>query len=116
MRKTWQGILLSGLVFPGLGQFALGRRAAGAVFVLLGAAALGTALYRLMVRALTWPDQAVGLLAAGTDTGTVIGALLLPADSLGRWVEGCAWLLVGFCWLGSCLHAGWVGRALDREP
>jgi hypothetical protein len=50
MKESTKGVLLSGLVYPGLGQFVLEAKFSGVLFAILTTAGLLVIFYRLTVR------------------------------------------------------------------
>jgi len=112
MKNALKGALLSGLFFPGLGQFWLRRRIWGAV-LLLGTFAALTAICVKMT------ERAYQLLARAEAEG---GQVDLFAVAKGAQAAGyadpsirVAGLALVVLWVVGVLHAYWEGRKLDRE-
>lgn len=115
MKASTRGMLLSGLVYPGLGQLILGRMTSGIILVLLATVTFIVLIYRVVARVYGLMDQILPLLA---DNALDIGALktLLTRDSAGGWgVEKIC--LIGFigCWLIAIGHAYFVGKKIDLK-
>jgi hypothetical protein len=84
MKNSTKGMLLSGLVYPGLGQLILGCVFSGIIFALLATAGFSVLLYRIVQRTLRVIDQILPLLA---DKRLDVHALveLLNRDFAGGW-------------------------------
>jgi hypothetical protein len=103
MRKNVAAALLSGLVFPGAGQWWLGRRLRGLLF-LAGAAAGGYAyLSYSLDTAWALADQ---VLAGKIDPAAV--AAQAEAQATPFWVSAAGLVFV-LCWAGSVIDA-WLTR------
>jgi len=112
MRQATKGLLLSGLVFPGLGQLLLGRRLRGGLFiavVLASTIACVVAGTRVALGILARleasgrPIDLAAITAAATEAAGGGGVLLIEA-LLG---------LIVLCWLVALVDAYLLGRALD---
>jgi len=112
--KPWlKGAILSGLVFPGLGQIVVGRRKEGIGFILVTSAGILALIYGLVrqiqvVLARLTPELEQGTLTMDrifqeVHKLTSTGAMTLTRISI--------WLIV-LCWLAAVVHA----VSLGREP
>ncbi len=116
MKKAIRGTLLSGLVFPGLGQVVLGRRLLGAGIILATTLALVLLVMGLSQRVGVMSEQLLPLLEQGTvGLDKIIEVVLRNATSSGGGVESFATPLLLACWLGSSLHAFFLGWRLERQ-
>ena len=115
MNNATKGLILSGLVYPGLGQFMLEKKVLGTVLMVLATTGLAVYAYSLVVRLMIAFDQ-LRLMAAN--------ASALPEDMLRFYarifvpdtpIDTCAVILLVSTWLLSCLHAFRVGQKLDRS-
>ena len=108
-------MLLSGLVYPGVGQLLSGHKRSGLIFVLATSAGLIVLFYRLMQRAYQLIEQAVPRLAdEGLDLQTI--KELVEQSSTGGWgIENLCLLGVVGCWLAAIVHAYLVGRKIDPQ-
>jgi len=116
MKNSTKGMLLSGLVYPGLGQLILGRIFSGIIFVLLATAGFSVLLYRIIQRTLRVIDQILPLLA---DKRLDVHALveLLNRDVAGGWrLENICLIGIVACWLVAIAHAYFAGKKMDRQP
>ena len=107
-------MLLSGLVYPGLGQLILGHVFSGVALVLLATTGFSIFLYRIMQRLWRVIDQILPLLAEKKlDVHTLI-ELLNQDPAGGWWLENISLIGVVGCWLFAVGHAYFVGRKIDR--
>jgi len=114
MKNATRGLLLSGLLFPGLGQVALGRKVRGiAIMVVVLLAALGIAVKAWME---AWSVVMVMVEETGTIDITAISDVahqcITRSDS--ALCSGLV-LFVIVCWIASAVDAFAVGSRLDRE-
>ena len=115
MKASTRGMLLSGLVYPGLGQLILGRMASGIILVLLATVTFVVLIYRIVERVYRLMDQILPLLADNALDMATLKALL-TRDGAGGWgVEKIC--LIGFvgCWLIAIGHAYFVGKNIDSQ-
>jgi hypothetical protein len=115
MKNATKGMLLSGLVYPGLGQLILGHVVSGLIFVLLATTGFTVLLYRIMQRAARVIDHILPLLAdKKLDLHTLIE--LLNRDSGAGWrLENICLIGIVGCWLFAAGHAYFVGKKRDRH-
>ena len=115
MKASTRGMLLSGLVYPGLGQLMLGRMTSGIILVLSATVTLVVLIYRVVERVYRLIDQILPLLA---DNALNAAALkeLLGRDAAGGWgVEKICLIGLVVCWLAAIGHAYFVGKKIDSE-
>jgi hypothetical protein len=113
MKRSTKGVLLSGLVYPGLGQWSLGRVYLGAAIMVLTTAGMGIIIYRIVKRVYLAIDQILPLMAKGTlDFDMIMEAI--GHTSFSSWdVETISVVVVIGCWAVSIVHAYFLGRKLD---
>ena len=113
MKASTRGMLLSGLVYPGIGQLILGRMTSGIIMVLLATVTFVVLIYRVVERVYRLADQILPLLAEnGLDVATL--KELLARDAAGGWgVEKICLIGLVVCWLVAIGHAYFVGKAID---
>ena len=106
-------MLLSGLVYPGLGQLLAGLKPSGLIFVLGTSVGLIVLFYRLMQRAYRLMEQAIPRLAdEALDLQTLKD--LVERCSAGGWgVEVICLIGITGCWLLAIVHAYFVGKKID---
>lgn len=114
MKSSLKGALLSGLIFPGLGQIALKRYPRGIALMLVVMSAL-------IVMIVTAVQQAYAVLesieaAGGTpDSETIRQAAEHAAAAPGSALIPAMALLIVICWVVGVIDAYRIGRQKDRE-
>jgi uncharacterized membrane protein YccF (DUF307 family) len=115
MKASTRGMLLSGLVYPGLGQLLLGHVTSGVMFVLGTSAGLIVLFYRLMQRAFRIMDQALPRLADDSLNLQTLKELLSRSSTGGWGVENICLIVIAGCWLVAIVHAYFVGQKIDAQ-
>ena len=115
MKKSTRGALLSGLVYPGLGQLVLGLAFSGVFFMSLATAGLIVFVYSIFQRAARGIDEILPLLANNQlDFNTL--KELISRHSAGGWeTEAISLIGIAGCWLTAIFHAYFVGKKLDSN-
>lgn len=111
MKHAIKGALLSGLVFPGVGQLLLKRYLPGLAFVALACACLAvivTAATRQAMATLSTLDP-----GTITDPNALANAAAEAANAAGGPLSGLVTLTLAICWIWSIVDAWLAGRALD---
>ena len=113
MKPAIKGMLLSGLVFPGLGQIALGKIRRGVAFLLVALACVV-----VIVREVTETIN-TGLQDLDPTVATGADALRQLADqaaqtSAGGWSDLVV-VVLAICWIWSAVDAFLTGRRMDRQ-
>jgi hypothetical protein len=114
MKNSLKGVLLSGLIFPGLGQIALKRYSRGIVLVLVVMAAL----IIMIVTAVQEAYAIVERIEAGggtPDSETIRQAAEQAAAASDSMVIPVMALLILICWVIGIIDAYRIGRQQDRE-
>jgi len=107
MNNRTKGVLLSGLVFPGLGQFIQGRNKEGIIFVLAAVLGLIAITYSFVHKAIIIFDKLRPQLESGVQLNAheiIKTAALLPnnlIDTIGP-------ILFIACWLAATVNAFFV--------
>ncbi len=116
MKASSRAMLLSGLVYPGVGQLLSGHKPSGVIFVLGTSAGLIALIYRLVQRALRVMEQVLPRLVDNAlDLQTLTE--LLNRSSAGGWgVENVCLIGIGGFWLTAIVHAYFVGKKIDAQP
>ena len=114
MKESTRGLLLSGLVYPGLGQLVLGKVTTGVLFMLLTTAAFFVFIYRIVQRGVRVIDEILPLLANNKiDVNTLNEQL--SRDYAGGWgAETISLIGIAGCWLAAMVHAYFVGKKMDQ--
>ena len=103
MKKTARAALLSGLVFPGLGQISLKRYMRGAAFMLLTAGGLTLLVFKAVRDALSILNR-MEIQGAVIDFQTLLNLAVESSTSLSGSYRIPLLLIVG-CWLISIIDA-----------
>ncbi|NRR31527.1 hypothetical protein HSX11_15215 [Oxalobacteraceae bacterium] len=111
MKPSSKAALISALVFPGLGQLLVLKRAArGCLFLLPCLLALGTLLRQATITA----ENVMNQVSSGAlPLDPVLIAARVSADGGGAG-STLASLVCLLCWLGSIADALWLGRNVPR--
>ena len=115
MKESTKGVLLSVLVYPGLGQLVLGAKLSGGLFAVLSTAAFLVIIYRFTMRILHAIDPILSSLSSNAlSFRKVID--LINQSSYDSWrVETVSLIFLLSCWIAAGAHAYFVGRMIDPE-
>ena len=102
MKQAIKGVLLSGLVFPGLGQLALKRPARGIAFLVVALASV--------IRLVMTTVDAVMASLPSLDPSTTANLVQAPTGGSGP----AFWVFI-LCWLLSLVDAYLLGARKDRQ-
>jgi TM2 domain-containing membrane protein YozV len=114
MRKSLKGALLSGLVFPGYGQFVMKHYIRGIVLMLTcltGLVVIGVKVRQqifIVLEKIEYVDGAI-------DMSEIINAVNLAGTTSGDVIYRFASLLLLFCWIIGIIDAYIIGRRKDLE-
>jgi hypothetical protein len=115
MKNSTKGMLLSGLIYPGLGQLILGYILSGIILALLATTDFCILLYRILLRTWRVLDQILPLLAEQKlDLHTLI-ELLNRDPAEGWWLENISLISLVGIWLVGIGHAYFVGKKMDQQ-
>ena len=115
MKASTRGMLLSGLVYPGVGQLLAGHKRSGLIFVLGTSAGLIVLFYRLMQRAYRIMEQALPRVADGSLDLQTIKQLVAHRSTGGWGIENFCLVGIIGCWLAAIVHAYFVGKKIDSH-
>ncbi len=104
MKNSIKGALLSGLVFPGLGQIIQGRNKAGIIFIAGSVIGLSGITYAVIHKAMLVMRQIKPLIAQGQSISThelIRTAAHIPNGIIGN----TAPFIFIICWIISTIHA-----------
>lgn len=110
MTNALKGVLLSGLVLPGLGQFVLKRRLRGILLMLAVLALLGIMTMQAINKAMTILEN-IDIQVALVDVSVISDAV--RQATTGSDTLFSVLLLLG--WLVASLDAYLLGKKVDRE-
>ncbi|MCP4269392.1 MAG: hypothetical protein GY777_28110 [Candidatus Brocadiaceae bacterium] len=114
MRKSLKGALLSGLVFPGYGQFIMKHYIRGIVLMLTcltGLVVIGVKVRQqifIILEKIEYVDGAI-------DMSEIINAVNLEDTTPGDGIYRIASLLLLFCWIIGIIDAYRIGWRKDLE-
>ena len=108
-------MLLSGLVYPGVGQLTLGRVPAGIVFICLTTAGLIVLIYRVVQRAVHVVDKLLPLLADNNVDVTTLNETIRRDSAAGWGLETISLAVIVSCWLLAIVHAYFIGKKIDGQ-
>ena len=114
MRKSLKGALLSGLVFPGYGQYVMKRYKRGIALMIISFASLvviGVKVQQqifVVLENIEYGDGAI-------DISGILNAVSLADTSSGNVIYRFASFLLLFCWIIGIIDAYRIGRIEDLE-
>ncbi len=114
MKYSLKGALLSGVVFPGLGQIILKRYKRGLVLMLTVSASLIVLAIRAAQYAFTVLDK-IELEGGVIDLKTITDAAAQASSTLNNLVFNLGFLLIVVCWIFGTVDAYRIGRKMDLE-
>jgi hypothetical protein len=115
MKESVKGVLLSGLVYPGLGQLIIGQITSGVLFVLLTTAGFCVFIYRIIQRAAGVIGQILPLFV---NNELDLNSLkeMLGRESAGAWgAETISLIGIAACWMAAIVHAYFAGKKIDSQ-
>ncbi|MBU1708640.1 MAG: hypothetical protein KKE17_01420 [Proteobacteria bacterium] len=116
MKKAYQGLFWSGLVFPGAGQLRLGRLLSGAAYITGALLGVGGIMYSALQRIPYILEQLGPDLGQGTIDIEKIVKLSAQSSRIGNSpLERLSLALIVGCWAVSLVHAYFIGKRLDLE-
>ena len=113
MKNSIKGVLLSGLVFPGLGQIVLKRYRRGIALVLATAAGLAVFVAQATSKALSILKD-ISSQGESVDLNTVSDAAARASAAGGDTILDLALLLIVCCWILGMVDAYRIGKQLDQ--
>lgn len=113
MNESIKAVLLSALVYPGVGQFVLGSKISGALFAGLTSAGLAVIFYRLTMRTYHAIDPILASLADNILTWNKLIEILNSRYENWR-LETISLAFLLACWVVAGVHAYYAGQKIDR--
>lgn len=118
MSNALTAALLSGLVFPGLGQVVLKRYRRGVVLMLIVSACLSVVVVKALQRAFAVLDVALNqieLAGGAIDLDAILNAATQSSATSDNLVFNYASLLLIVCWIFAIVDAYRIGKKRDLE-
>ena len=117
MKPANKGVILSGLVYPGIGQIFLGRIYSGLAIIVLSTISLIVLIYRIVVRFYRSIDPLLDLLTTKSLTFQSFKMVLNQSGYVSWKVELFSLIVFVFIWVAAMVHAYYLGKKVDRlEP
>ena len=113
MKNSTKGALLSGLVFPGLGQVILKHYKRGAVLMLVVSASLLIILIKAVQQAFAILEK-IQSEGGVIDMSTISKAAIQGSTSSGSLIFKIALLLLMLCWIIAVVDAYWIGKKTEK--
>jgi len=114
MRKSLKGALLSGLVFPGCGQFVLKHYIRGITLMLIGFACLVVIGVKVLQQVFIVLEK-IEYGGGAIDMSEILNAVNLVDTTSGDVTYRFASLLLLFCWIIGIIDAYRIGWRNDLE-
>ena len=114
MRNAMKGVVLSGLVMPGLGQIVLKHYKKGIVLILAVSAALAILIGEAVRQALAIVDK-LDLSGGAVDIDTISNAVGQASNASQGFIFKLLFYLIVFCWIVGIVDAYRIGRRKDLE-
>lgn len=114
MSKSLRAALLSGLVFPGLGQIILKHYKRGVVLMLTVLASLSVVVVKAIKQALTILDQ----IQSGDvviSMSTILNAAHQASTTSDDFIINLVLLFIVFCWIIGIIDAYRIGKQMDAK-
>jgi len=114
MKKSLKGALLSGLVFPGVGQIALKQKARGTALICIILVSLGVIIAKgtqIALAVLQKIEAAGGVL----DMQTISSVSEHAVRATDSYIMHGAILLVILCWIFGTIDAYRIGKKMDKQ-
>jgi len=114
MNNSLKGGLLSGLVFPGLGQVVLKHYRRGIVLMLTVLAGLSVIVVKAIQQALTTLEK-IESRGGIIDMSTILNAATQATTSSDSLIVDFLLLLIMICWIFGVIDAYGIGKEKDLE-
>lgn len=114
MSNSLKAALLSGLVFPGLGQVVLKRYRRGVVLMLIVLACLSVVVAKALQRAFAILKQ-IELAGGAIDMDAILNAATQSSTTSDSLVFNYVSLLIIVCWIFGVVDAYRIGKKRDLE-
>ena len=114
MSNTLKGVLLSGLVMPGLGQLSLKQKKTGVTLILIVLASLAVIIVKALEQAFAILEK-IEVEGGVLDMPAITDAASQAATNSDGTVMSIAFLIIIICWVDGIVDAYRVGKEKDQE-
>lgn len=114
MKNATKGALLSGLIFPGLGQLVLRQYRRGAAIMLVVLTSLAVIVIEILQQALAILEQ-LELQGDAVDITAISNTAVQESAQSGGVMVNVLLLVVCACWIAGTVDAWRIGRKIDLE-
>ncbi len=114
MRKSLKGALLSGLVFPGYGQFVMKHYKHGIALMIISFACLVVIGVKVQQQTFSILEK-IQYSGGAIDMSEILNAVNLVDTTSGDVIYRCASFLLLFCWIAGVIDAYRIGWREDLE-
>jgi hypothetical protein len=114
MKKSLKGALLSGVVFPGVGQIALKQKARGTALICIILVSFGVMIAKgtqIALGVLQEIESEGGIL----DMQTISAVSARAVSASDSYIMHGSILLIILCWIFGIIDAYRIGKKLDKE-
>lgn len=116
MKKTIQSILLSGLVFPGLGQIFLGNKKAGIGLIIGTNIGIAGILYGVIRRVPAILAQIQPEIERGNlDIKSLADLSIQASNNSSNFLDKASLVIIVGCWIVGIAHSYWQGRQQSKS-
>ena len=114
MNNSLKGALLSGLIFPGLGQVVLKHYKRGAVIMLTVIVSMAVVVVKAVQHALVILEK-IESEGGIISIDAILNATTQASANSGSFIFNLLFLLIGICWIIGTVDAYIIGRKKDIE-
>ena len=113
MKRSSKAVLLSGLIFPGIGHIVLKQYLRGSVLMLIALVALSVIVIRIFQQALTIVDR-INSGDIPVDTGAIAEMVSNSTSGADSLIESIAVVIFVACWLIGIIDSYRLGVAQEK--
>ncbi len=113
VKKSFKGALLSCLVYPGLGQYVLGRKGIGTTYMAVITACIVYIVIRMIKLIPVILEQMTQMMAKGPLDIFSLLEISLKTVNGSSLLDNAVPIVILLCWIGSTIHAYQIGKELD---
>lgn len=113
MSKSLKGALLSGLIFPGLGQVIFKHYKQGITLIVLVFGSLIVIVVIAVQKAFTIIEK-IALEGKTINIDSILNAVTQASTTYNSSIINLAWLVIIACWIFGTIDAYRIGKKMDR--